>query len=67
MIEFQGGAPDPWGGAGENACARLVNSEAARVVYKNLYSIGVKILNIYMVSLPGVSALFEIGGNGPFS
>jgi hypothetical protein len=32
-------------------CGQLVNEEAARVVYKNNYSFGVKIFNIYMVSL----------------
>lgn len=31
-------------------CAALVNMEAARVVYKNNYSFGAKLFNIYMVS-----------------
>lgn len=51
VVEFQGGAPDPWGGVGESNCAALVNNEVTRVVYKHLYSIGVKIFNVYMVRL----------------
>lgn len=37
------------GGVTEEGCAMLVNQEASRVVYKNNYSFGVKIFNIYMV------------------
>jgi hypothetical protein len=37
------------GGVAEEMCADLVNAEAARVVYKNNYSFGVKLFNIYMV------------------
>ncbi|KAH8887809.1 glycoside hydrolase family 35 protein [Thozetella sp. PMI_491] len=48
VLEFQGGSFDPWGGSGEDACAALVNHEAARVLYKNLYSIGARIINLYM-------------------
>ncbi|OGM40835.1 putative beta-galactosidase [Aspergillus bombycis] len=43
IMEFQGG-----GGVTEEGCAMLVNHEASRVVYKNNYSFGVKIFNIYM-------------------
>jgi hypothetical protein len=34
----------------EEMCGELINEEAVRVVYKNNYSFGVKIFNIYMVS-----------------
>ncbi|PIA88990.1 putative beta-galactosidase A [Cercospora beticola] len=48
VIEFQGGAFDPWGGLGFAQCAELVNSAYQRVFYKNMYSFGVTIFNIYM-------------------
>jgi predicted nucleic acid-binding Zn ribbon protein len=40
------------GGVVQDKCGELVNAEAARVVYKNNYSFGVKIFNIYMVRKP---------------
>ncbi|KAJ5166752.1 uncharacterized protein N7482_005533 [Penicillium canariense] len=46
--EFQGGSGEGWGGVIEEKCGELVNEEAARVVYKNNYSFGVKLFNIYM-------------------
>ena len=49
LVEFQGGAFDPWGGPGFNNCAILVNNEFERVFYKNDFSFGVTILNLYMV------------------
>ncbi|KAF3071167.1 putative beta-galactosidase E [Daldinia childiae] len=49
VTEFQGGAPDPWGGAGIEKCASMVNNEFSRVFNKALYSMGVTMLNIYMV------------------
>ncbi|RAQ71831.1 beta-galactosidase [Aspergillus flavus] len=48
IMEFQGGSGGGWGGVTEEGCAMLVNQEASRVVYKNNYSFGVKIFNIYM-------------------
>ncbi|PIG88964.1 beta-galactosidase [Aspergillus arachidicola] len=48
IMEFQGGSGGGWGGVTEEGCAMLVNHEASRVVYKNSYSFGVKIFNIYM-------------------
>ncbi|XHG07123.1 hypothetical protein AWENTII_010281 [Aspergillus wentii] len=48
LIEFQAGAYDPWGGPGFDACAGLVNHEFERVFYKNDFSFGVAILNLYM-------------------
>lgn len=48
IIEFQGGSFDPWGGPGFAKCLQLVNAEFERVFYKNDYSFGVTIFNIYM-------------------
>ncbi|KAJ5706029.1 hypothetical protein N7536_001718 [Penicillium majusculum] len=48
IAEFQGGSGEEWGGVVQEMCGQLVNEEAARVVYKNNYSFGVKIFNIYM-------------------
>ncbi|KAJ5413180.1 hypothetical protein N7465_005485 [Penicillium sp. CMV-2018d] len=48
IAEFQGGSGEGWGGVVQDMCGCLVNEEAARVVYKNNYSFGVKIFNIYM-------------------
>ncbi|KAH8203940.1 hypothetical protein TruAng_001882 [Truncatella angustata] len=49
IIEFQGGAFDPWGGVGFDKCLSLVNTEFERVYYKNNYGFGVSIYNLYMV------------------
>ncbi|OQE44287.1 hypothetical protein PENCOP_c002G08254 [Penicillium coprophilum] len=48
IAEFQGGSGEGWGGVLQEMCNELVNEEAVRVVYKNNYSFGVKIFNIYM-------------------
>ncbi|KAL1303466.1 hypothetical protein AAFC00_006849 [Neodothiora populina] len=48
LVEFQGGAFDPWGGLGFEQCAELLNSEFQRVFYKNDWSFGLKFFNIYM-------------------
>jgi len=48
ILEFQGGSFDPWGGPGFESCATLVGPEFERVFYKNLYSFGVTIFNVYM-------------------
>ncbi|PKY08982.1 beta-galactosidase [Aspergillus campestris IBT 28561] len=48
LVEFQAGAFDPWGGPGFDNCAALVNHEFERVFYKNDFSFGVAILNLYM-------------------
>ncbi|KAJ5718823.1 uncharacterized protein N7483_009905 [Penicillium malachiteum] len=48
IAEFQGGSGEGWGGVLEEMCGELINEEAARVVYKNNYSFGVKLFNIYM-------------------
>ena len=48
IVEFQAGSFDPWGGPGFDKCGVLVNAAFERVFYKNLYSFGVTILNLYM-------------------
>ncbi|GLI78126.1 hypothetical protein PoHVEF18_006428 [Penicillium ochrochloron] len=48
IAELQGGSGQGWGGVVQDKCGELVNAEAARVVYKNNHSFGVKIFNIYM-------------------
>jgi hypothetical protein len=48
VLEFQGGSFDPWGGPGFDKCYTLVGPEFERVFYKNLYSFGITIFNIYM-------------------
>ncbi|RYP77162.1 hypothetical protein DL769_003472 [Monosporascus sp. CRB-8-3] len=48
LLEYQGGAPDPWGGAGLDNCAALINQEFARVFLKDLVGRSIKILNLYM-------------------
>ncbi|KAF9696246.1 hypothetical protein EKO04_005856 [Ascochyta lentis] len=48
IVEFQAGSFDPWGGPGFDKCNVLVNAEFERVFYKNLYSFGVTVLNLYM-------------------
>ncbi|KAK2608465.1 hypothetical protein QQS21_003035 [Conoideocrella luteorostrata] len=49
IVEFQGGAYDPWGGPGFEKCSALVNQEFARVFYKNNFAAGVTIFSIYMI------------------
>ncbi|KAF2094930.1 beta-galactosidase [Rhizodiscina lignyota] len=48
IVEFQGGSFDPWGGPGFEQCAILLNMEFERVFYKEDFSFGVTIFNIYM-------------------
>ena len=49
--EFQGGSGTGWGpeSVPGSMCNTLVNEESVRVLYKNNYSFGVKLLSIYMV------------------
>lgn len=54
-VQFQAGSFDPWGGLGFDACSRLANHEFERVFYKNDFSFGVAILNLYMVGYVYVS------------
>ncbi|KAH6669703.1 family 35 glycosyl hydrolase [Plectosphaerella plurivora] len=48
IVEFQGGGFQPWGGAGFDSCAALLNHEFQRVLYKNNYAMGITIFNVYM-------------------
>ena len=48
IVEFQGGSFDPWGGSGFAKCTTLLNEEFERVFYKNDFSFGVTIINLYM-------------------
>ncbi|KIX93286.1 uncharacterized protein Z520_10929 [Fonsecaea multimorphosa CBS 102226] len=48
VLEFQGGTGTSWGTVSQDMCNALVNEEAVRILYKNNYSFGVKIQNIYM-------------------
>ncbi|KAF7861742.1 uncharacterized protein EAF02_010696 [Botrytis sinoallii] len=47
--EFQGGAFDPWGGLGFEACAQLLNEQFERVFNKNDFAAGVALLSLYMI------------------
>ncbi|KAI1392307.1 glycoside hydrolase family 35 protein [Hypoxylon trugodes] len=49
LVEFQGGAYDPWGGPGFNNCAAFINQEFERVFFKNNFAAGATIHNIYMI------------------
>ncbi|ORY56373.1 putative beta-galactosidase [Pseudomassariella vexata] len=48
VVEFQGGAIDNWGGPGLEGCAVMTNHEFERLFFKNDFSFGMTILNIYM-------------------
>ncbi|KAK1516895.1 glycosyl hydrolase family 35 [Colletotrichum costaricense] len=48
VLEYQGGAPDPWGGVGLDKCAAKINQDFTRVFVKELVSRSIKILNLYM-------------------
>ncbi|KAI8064245.1 putative beta-galactosidase [Gongronella butleri] len=49
LYEFQGGAFDPWGGAGYDKCRELVNVPFAKVYYKNNFAQGATIQSLYML------------------
>ncbi|KAA8894151.1 glycoside hydrolase family 35 protein [Sphaerosporella brunnea] len=70
VMEFQGGAFDPWGGPSYEACAILLNHEFERVFYKNDISFATTIWNIYMtfggtnwggLAYPGVYTSYDYG------
>ncbi|CAO2656033.1 Nn.00g048360.m01.CDS01 [Neocucurbitaria sp. VM-36] len=48
LVEFQGGAYQPWGGDGFEKCALFTNHEFERVFYKNNIAAGATIFNVYM-------------------
>ncbi|KAI8137250.1 glycoside hydrolase superfamily [Fennellomyces sp. T-0311] len=70
LWEFQGGAFDPWGGPGYEACYEMVNEKYAKVYYKNNYAQGITIQNLYMtyggtswggLSKPSVYTSYDYG------
>ncbi|KAM0530735.1 hypothetical protein ACHAP9_000917 [Verticillium nonalfalfae] len=48
IVEFQGGGFQPWGGAGFESCAGLLNHEFERVLFKHAYAAGATLFNVYM-------------------
>ncbi|WP_163513595.1 beta-galactosidase [Fodinicola acaciae] len=46
--EFQGGAFDPWGGAGYDKCRQLTNDQFEKVYYGNSIAAGSTMMNFYM-------------------
>ena len=46
--EFQGGAFDPWGGPGYDACAILTGADFENVFYKHNWASNAKLINYYM-------------------
>jgi beta-galactosidase GanA len=46
--EFQGGAFDPWGGAGYDNCNQLTNSQFEKVYYGNNVAAGSTMMSFYM-------------------
>ncbi|KAF2676592.1 glycoside hydrolase family 35 protein [Lentithecium fluviatile CBS 122367] len=48
LVEYQGGAFQPWGGDGFDKCADFTNHEFERVFYKNNIAAGATISNFYM-------------------
>ncbi|CRK44913.1 hypothetical protein BN1723_006369 [Verticillium longisporum] len=48
IVEFQGGGFQPWGGAGFESCAGLLNHEFERVLFKHAYAAGATVFNVYM-------------------
>lgn len=64
ILEFQGGAFDPWGGPGYEACAVLLNHEFERVFYKNKMSFSTTIFNIYM-ACPPISSCWKKARTNP--
>lgn len=62
LVEFQGGSFDPWGGSSFAKCTTLLNEEFERVFYKNDFSFGVTIFNIYMVNHTVVLSEYRLMG-----
>ncbi|KAJ7229001.1 glycoside hydrolase family 35 protein [Mycena pura] len=70
VYEFQGGAFDPWGGAGYEGCSLLLGPEFERVFYKNQFAMSTTMLNFYMlfggtnwggIAHPGVYTSYDYG------
>ncbi|KAF7331749.1 Beta-galactosidase [Mycena kentingensis (nom. inval.)] len=70
VYEFQGGAFDPWGGAGYELCSQLLGPAFERVFYKNEFAMSTTMLNFYMlfggtnwggIAHPGVYTSYDYG------
>ncbi|THH31612.1 hypothetical protein EUX98_g2597 [Antrodiella citrinella] len=70
MPEFQGGAFDPWGGPGYDACELLTGPDFQDVFYKENWASNVKLISYYMVyggtswggiPFPGVYTSYDYG------
>ncbi|KAF3284641.1 hypothetical protein TWF970_010935 [Orbilia oligospora] len=70
ILELQAGGFDGWGGAGYDACGKLIGPEFERVFYKGMYGSAVKIMNLYMafggtnwgqLAEPGVYTSYDYG------
>ncbi|KAJ6264222.1 Beta-galactosidase [Drechslerella dactyloides] len=70
ILELQAGGFDGWGGAGYDACGKLIGPEFERVFYKGMYGSAVSIMNLYMVfggtnwgqlAEPGVYTSYDYG------
>jgi hypothetical protein len=48
VIECQGGSWDPWGGYGYNKTAARLGPPYQRIFFKNIYSFGATVFNVYM-------------------
>ncbi|KAM5541258.1 hypothetical protein V8D89_005187 [Ganoderma adspersum] len=72
MPEFQGGAFDPWGGPGYDACAVLTGADFQDVFYKHNWAANVKLVSYYMfyggtswggLPFPGVYTSYDYGSS----
>ncbi|KIJ23862.1 glycoside hydrolase family 35 protein, partial [Sphaerobolus stellatus SS14] len=70
MPEFQGGAFDPWGGPGYDACEVLTGSDFQDVFYKQNWASNAKMISYYMlyggtswgaIPYPGVYTSYDYG------
>ncbi|KAJ6015375.1 beta-galactosidase [Penicillium herquei] len=70
ISEFQGGAPDSWGGVGVATSAAYIGSEFERVFYKLNYGYRVAIQSLYMIfggtnwgnlGYPGGYSSYDVG------
>lgn len=48
VLECQGGSWDPWGGYDYNKTAASLGPEYERIFFKNIYSFGATVFNVYM-------------------
>ncbi|RPD56740.1 hypothetical protein L226DRAFT_468186 [Lentinus tigrinus ALCF2SS1-7] len=72
MPEFQGGAFDPWGGPGYDACELLTGPDFQDVFYKHNWAANAKLVSYYMLyggtswggfPFPGVYTSYDYGSS----